>query len=787
MFKNDLKLLFRNILKNRLFASINIFGLSLGLSISTLIFLWIQDELSFDGFHDNHKDLYVAYIKANQQDGQVAAFYNSPAKLPEELKKQFPEIQYASGYAKFLRLSQKKANEESFRYGEKVLKMSGSRAGEDFFTMFSYPLIYGTPESALSEPRGIAISRDMAEIFFGNVKNAMGKSLLFENMYEVNVTAIFENVPSNSTDQFDYLLNWDNWVSENRFKQLWDHFGTNTYVQLSSGTNVELLEKKLQGFINKYMDAPNQLDVGLQKYDERHIYSTFRNGVPSDGNIEYIRLFGGISVFILIIACINYMNLATALSLKRSKEIGVKKVLGSTKSKLVSQFFSEAVIICLIALVVSILISFALLPTLNDLTQKELTLPLLNPIFWIGLCAVVFLCAILAGGYPAFYLSSFDSIKILKGAFKSGKTSMNLRRGLTLIISTIVILRQINYLQTKNLGYDKEHIIYVPIEGELVSKYSEFKSELLTRRGIKTVDRSSQIPHQMDFVTDFVTWQGKDEDEVTFFTPSSVGFDFVEVMNLKVKEGRDFSKSMGTDDSLAFLVNEKAVEAMKVSDPVGLSVQVFGKSGKIVGVLEDYHFNSLHKVINPLILDIKEGLPFGTVVIKTEKGKTRQALIGINNVYNSFNPNNPITITFADAEYDRLYKNEAIVGELITSFSFLAIIISCLGLLGLAEFSASQLRKQTGIRKVLGATSGQISFMFLKDFLLLVLVASVISFPIAYFGLNNWLGGFAYRTDMSWWIFAIAGFVTLFISLISISYQVLKVGNTDPAQYLRIE
>lgn len=790
---------FRNLLRNKSFSVINISGLALGLACTLLIYLWVTDERSVDNFHANSKSLYRIYTTRGFGN-KLTTGYNSPAALPAELKKVIPEIEYATGFVKYFRLSLQDDIYETFQVGDKIHKMKGGRAEEDFFKMFSYPLLHGSAETALNSPVSLCISRKMAEIYFGSAEQAMGKSVLFDGRKEVMVTAVFENVPVNSTDQFDYLMNWDAWVLENPFKQSWGHFGTSTYVQLRADADPIKVEEKIKGFMKKYMPGASpdyKVELGLQRFGDHYLYSTFENDKPATGRIEYVKLFSWIGVFILLIACINFMNLATARSVKRAKEVGVRKVVGSSRSYLIIQFMGEAIVLTFLSALFALAITAVTLPAFNLLTAKDIEMPFQDLSFCISVLGLILITGLVAGSYPALFLSSFQPVKILKGSLTFKSSAVYLRKSLVvfqfvlslvLLIATLVISRQTDFIQHTNLGYDRENLIYIPIEGDLITKYSAFRQEASVMPGIKGVDRCSQFPHTMAFRAAAVEWSGADPDaREILFNMASVGYDFVKVMDLQVVEGRAFSRDI-RGDSTNFLVNEEAVRQMGIKDPIGKEVTIWGRiKGKIVGVLKDYHTSSLHERIDPMILDVQEGLNFGTIMVRTEAGKTPEALQSLKEVCAKVNPNFPFLYTFMDQQYAKLYKSEAVVSKLSNVFALLAIVISCMGLLGLAMFSAEQRRKELSIRKILGATASNIVMKFSGDFLKLVVLALIISVPIAWFAMTSWLNTFAYRIDLTWWMFAAAGLMAMFISMLTISAQAIRSAFESPVKNLRSE
>jgi putative ABC transport system permease protein len=804
MLKNYCIIAWRNISRHLTQTAINVVGLTLGMTCCMFIFLWVKHEKSIDNFHERGENIFAVYqtITANgKTDGsystplKVITGQNYPSFLLEDVHLAVPQVKrqvyYATGY------ELPWGHPETFQYGEKKLKLEGSRAGQDFFEMFSYPLVAGNAASALSDMKGIAISRKMAEAFFGTAQNAMGKTIRYENSQDFKVSAVFENLPSESSMHFDFLFNWD---AQKKLLE-WASNDFQSYVELIPGANVKAVEAGINGFLQPRLEKNKavQLNIGLQKFGDKYLRNNFVNGKPESGRIEYVRIFSSVAIFILFIACINFMNMATAQSVKRAKEVGLRKVVGSSRGQLIGQFFAESIAFSFIATILSVLLVFLLLPSFNQFTGKKIDLQLTNPDLWFSLITLMLLTGLVAGSYPALYLSSLKPVRILKGVTKFSGGSILFRKGLivfqfmlsiVLLVATIVITRQTNYVQNTNLGYDRENLIYTRIEGELSSqnKYLLFKNQLSQMPGIGIVDRSSEAPHAMDFVvTDAVNWEGKDKNANVGFKPASVGFDFVKLMNLKITEGRDFSKNISTDSTDAFLVKEEAVKEMGMKNPVGKWVSAWQKKGHIIGVLKDYHTHSLREAIKPVILDVKEYEYFGVIIVRTIPGKTKEALASLAKVYKNINPNYPLAYQFVDEEYKNLYSNELIITKLSILFASLAILISCLGLLGLVIFSAEQRTKEIGIRKVLGASMGSIVGLFSKDFLKLICIAFLIAAPLAWYAMNHWLLDFAYKIELSWWIFALAAVISMLITLLTVSQQAIKVATANPVKSLRAE
>lgn len=804
MLKNFIKIGWRNVIRHKAHTAINVVGLALGMTCCLFIYLWVQDEQGIDNFHQNGKNLYSVYQTATG-NGQVGGSYGSPTlynsnnqpSFPlEDIKSVVPEVKNVALYTNGYQLPW--GHLETLQAGEKKIKLEGARAGEDFFKMFSYKLAAGNAQTILKDMKGIAISRTVAQSFFGSPEKAMGQSLRFENKLNFLVTGVFENLPKNSSLQFDFLVNWE------AQKKLLDFASgdVRSYIQLADNADPEKTAARITQYLNTR--SPNQPGVkfqtGLQHFGDQYLQNIFVNGKPTGGRIEYVRIFNEVAIFILIIACINFMNLATARSVKRAKEVGVRKVAGSSRANLILQFFGESLLFAFLAMGLSVILLYLLIPAFNNFTGKQFEFPVNHISFWLSLTGLTLFTGLVAGSYPAVYLSSLKPVSVLKGVLRFTNGSVLFRKGLTvfqftmsiiLLIATIVITRQTNYVQNAHLGYDRENLVYVRVEGNLIdkNKYLSFKERAMSMPGIAMVDRSSEAPHAMDFVVTWnaIKWQGQDKNSVISVKPASVGFDFVKLMKLQIIEGRDFSHDFPTDSTDAFIVNEAAVKQMGMKHPIGQWVSAWAKKGHIIGVVKDYHTQSLHDPILPVMIDIKEDQNFGVFLIRTKPGQTKQAIESLSSLYKEVNPNYPFAYQFVDEEYKKLYSSELIISKLSIVFAVVAIAISCLGLLGLVMFSAEQRVKELGVRKVLGASVNQLVALFAKDFLRLILIAFVIASPLAWYAMSKWMQSFAYKTPISWWIFVAAGSLSLIIAFIIMSYEAFKSALANPVKSLRSE
>ena len=804
MIKNYFKIAFRNLIKNKGISAINICGLALGILCCLFIFLWVQDEKGVDDFHDDGQNLYAVY-ETNTTNGKVAGSYSasflvSPGSSSisfalENIDKEIPEIKYQAYYATGYELPW--GHPETFQVGDKKIKLEGSRAGQDFFRIFSYKLIEGTPETALKDIGGVAISRRMAEMFFGSPAKAMGQTMRHESKANYKVTAVFENLPRQSSLKFDYLFNWEAQKTKLEFASNEIH----SYLRLAEASDAEKVEDK----INKYLATRLEKKKGIEKkaglipFSDQYLHGSFENGKPEGGRIEYVRIFTGVGLFILAIACINFMNLSTARSVKRAKEVGLRKVVGSSKTSLAFQFLGESLLFTFLAMLVSVGFLLLLLSSFNTLTGKEIQFPIAEPSFWLFLIALLFVTGLAAGSYPAIYLSSLKPVRILKGVVRFTRGGLWFRQGLTvfqfamsivLLIATIVISQQTRFVKNTHLGYDRDNLVYIRIEGKLAnrSNYLLFKERVSELAGVAMVDRSTEAPHDMGFsVADAIDWEGKEKNDAVYFSPASVGMDFVGLMNLQVVQGRGFSKDMATDSTDAFLINEEALRQMGLKDPIGKWISAWNKKGHIIGVLKDYHTQSMHEKIKPVVIDVKESEYFGVILIRTKPGKTMEALAGISDIYKEANPDFPFNCQFLDQEFNKLYHSEQVMSKLSNLLAPLAILISSLGLLGLALFSAEQRTKEIGIRKVLGASIAGVVSLLSKDFLKLVLIAICIATPVGWYLMNKWLQGFAYKIDMEWWVFAAAAVMVMAIAIFTVSFQSVKAALMNPVKSLQSE
>lgn len=789
MFSNHIKIAWRNIVTHKKHSFINIAGLSVGLACSLLIFLWVKYERSVDAFHANNERLYKLYEREYYKD-HTDGNYDMPGLLAKELKKQIPDIEDAI-------MMQDENQAAVLQSGEKIIKVDGTAAGAGLFTMFSYPLLQGNAATALNAPVNISLSRNTAEALFGKSQNAIGKTIRFNDREEFTVTAVFENLPLNVSRHFDYVINWDAWLQHNDWAKDWGNSGPVAFVLLRENADAALVDKKLTHFLNAYNKRQSdayRVELGLQKFSEIYLQNHFTAGKIDGGRIEYVRLFTLIAVFILLIACINFMNLATARSVKRAKEVGVRKAIGALRSSLIKQFCSEALVVSFLAVVIALVLTMLVLPVFNQVTGRQLRIPYVEANFWLYIGAITLVTGLVSGSYPALYLSSFNPVKVLKGTTRLSRGAVNFRKGLVvlqfvvslvLIVGTIVVSRQVHFIQNRNIGYDKENLVYIPLTGTLRSKLTTFSHEIAQIPGVQSTSAISDNPSHLNQQTNGVDWEGRNPNILFSVEHPTISYDFVRTMKLTLLAGRDFSKDFSAAEN-GFLLNETAVKKIGYTDAIGKSITVNGRKAKITGIVKDFHFRSIHEPIQPMIMELN-GNDVNYVILRIEAGKTKTALAGIEKLSKRLNPAFPFVYSFSSEEYLQMYQNEQMIGKLSNAFAGLAIFISCLGLLGLIMFTAEQRNKEIGIRKVLGASVQTIFRLLSADLLLLVLLSIVVATPLAWWMMQIWLSNYAYKIDISWWMFAAAAAAVIFIALFTISVHVIKSATANPVKSLKTE
>ena len=790
MFRNYLKIAIRSLLKQKLYSGINIFGLALGMACALLIGLWVKDELSYDRFLPNAESIHFVRVNYNFHGGEIQTAFATPDPLQEAIEKDVPQVAAVT-----------KLNwgwETLVRAGEKVAKEKGHYATADFFGVFDLPALYGDPKIALANPNQIVISRKVAEKYFPNGL-ALGKTLQLDNDKYYTVGAVIENLPTTSTLRLDWLVNWK--AQEQPWQKTWGNNSYLTYVRLKPGATVAQTEAVMKGIYPRYAKFDNNEVPILQAITDLHLYGDFKNGKVVGGRIDYVRIFSIVALFILIIACINFMNLATARSAMRAKEVGIRKVVGALRSSLVGQFLSESILTSVLAVGLALFLVWSVVPTFNAVFDKQLTLDLSSPTLWLIIAVLVLITGLLSGSYPALFLSSLQPIKILKGRLQvgSGRSATSpafFRRTLVvfqfslsifLIVGMLAVGRQMAYLHTKHLGLDRENVVYMTLEGNLTNyeKTELMRQALLQTPSIAGATVTAHLPLNIQSTTTDLHWPGQDPKQLVSIAAMSVGNDFIKTTGIRLIAGRDFRTNSYADTS-AYIINEAAAKLMGMDKPVGKQITFWFGKGPVIGLMKDFHLNSLHQPIGPLVLTyMPPNVQY--LMVKPRNGQTPQAIADLERLTKQFNPNYPFTYHFLDEAYEKLYNAEQQVNTLVNYFGMLAILISCLGLFALAAFTAEQRTKEIGVRKVLGASVASIVTLLSKDFLRLVLIALVLASPLAWWAVDTWLGTFAYREELTGWMFAGAGLLAVGIALLTVSYQSIKAALMNPVTSLRSE
>ena len=785
MIHNYLKTTFRNLWKNKGFTFLNIFGLGIGIACASLIFLWVEDEINFNNYFSNKENLYK--IKDSQTyDGTTFTFDATPGPLAAGIKTEIPGIKNTA------RSSWEQ--QSLFSLGDKNIYERGMYVDSSFLKMFQLEFVQGNAGTAFQQLHSLVITEKMAHKFFGN-DNAIGKSLRVDNNASSVVTGVIKDLPESVSFQFEWLAPFKIFENQNNWLQSWRNNGVLTYVELQPGADTKAINRKLYNYVqSKARDA--EAKMSIYPMSRWRLYDSWKDGKEVPGRIRYVHLFSLIAWIILLIACINFMNLSTARSEKRAREVGVRKVLGAGKSKLVGQFIGESVIMALISAVVAVCIIFAVLPAFNSLVEKQLSIRLFQPLHISALLAIALACGLVAGSYPAFYLSSFNPVAVLKGIrIKMNGSAGFIRKGLVvvqfsisiiLIISTIIIYKQINHAKNRSLGYDKENLIYLPLQGKLKEHFNAVKNDLVQTGVVKDAALSQSTVLQLGSNTGDFQWQGKDPDKQVLITVESVSPEYTATMGMRIEKGRNFYDDLKSDSG-NIIINQTLAKIIGDKNIIGSLITNGDNKFTVVGVIGDFVYNNLYSPSSPLILfPDTSGTNFLTIRLK-KTSNVAGALAKVENVIKANNPGFPFDYKFVDDQFDQFFKTEMLIGKLASVFAFLAIFISCLGLFGLAAYTAERRTKEIGIRKVLGASAKGLAGLLSKEFLILVMISCLIAFPIAWWMMHNWLEGYEYRIPISWPIFLVAGLLAMLIALFTVSVQAIKAALANPIQSLRSE
>jgi putative ABC transport system permease protein len=790
MLNNYFKIAWRNLLKNKVYSFINILGLALGMAVAMLIGLWIWDEVSFDTYHENYKT--VAQVKITQVfDGHNTTHDAVALPLAPELRTKYPND--------IKRLALTSWNETySIKAGEKSLSSVGVWTQPDLPVMLTLKMLKGS-RNALRDPSSALISQSLAVAIFGDA-DPMNKTIRLNNKADVKIAGVYEDLPQNTTfnevklfSAWDKYVEVESWLRESA--RQWDNHSFRLYAQVNDGADLTKINTKIREIATPYKVAGND-KVLLHPMAQWHLYSTFTDGKITGGRIKFVWLFGIIGVFVLLLACINFMNLSTARSEKRAKEVGIRKSIGSLRYQIIGQFLSESLVMALLAFVLSVIVVLLFLPFFNHLSNKQIKLPWLNPVFWVAALAFTGVTGLISGSYPALYLSSFNPVKVLKGTFKAGRFSALPRKvlvviqftvSITLIIGTIIVYKQIQYAKNRPVGYTREGLISVEINTpELAGHYDALRADLLKTGAVENMAESSTTSTSISSNQIGFDWKGKEPNSLPVFGTIAVTHDYGKTLGWSIKEGRDFSRNFATDSS-GIILNEAAARFIGFKDPVGQIINYNGKPLTVTGVAHNMVMESPYLPAQPTVFMLNYGWANHILIKINPSMPVRDAIAKIEPVFKKLSPDNAFTYKFTDSEYATKFNAEERIGNLATFFAVLAILISSLGLFGLASFVAEQRTKEIGLRKVLGASVYNLWSMLSKDFVSLVLIACLIAGPVAWSFLNQWLQAYEYRTGISWWIFAVSATGALTITLLTVSFQAIKAALTNPVKSLRTE
>lgn len=787
MIKNYFLIAIRNIKKHKAYSTINIVGLAIGMACSILILLWVQDELRFDKWHSKSERMgrVLVRVMTNGEPYEVAV---NPAALGPNLQKDFPEMESVCRF--------KNWGEWLFLYkdGEFIQANSGA-IDSTAFDIFDFKFLLGSKEKALTDPHSLVLTEDLSHRIFGD-ENPIGKVLEVKDRGVFKVVAVIADVEHSHFD-FDFLFPFQviKEDGENIDEMGQGSYNFAIYFLLKNKNLFSSVDEKLKNSLNKFSDE-NTTELFSQKFKDIYLHSNFAYDFIFKGDITNVITFSTIAFLVLIIACINFMNLTTARSSNRAKEIGLRKVVGAKRSSVISQFLSESILMSFVSFIIALAIVGVLLPKFNELSGKELTpAMLIEPSIVLMLILIALITGILAGSYPAFFLSAFNPIKVLKGKLSNGAKSSLFRKVLVviqftlsvaLIVSTIMISKQMRFVKNKDLGYNKNHLVHIAMNGGIRKNFESLKQQLLQNPNIKGVTTSRVLPVYACPSTSINEWEGKDDDREMTIHFFPVGYDFFETMEISMVDGRTFSKDFSADTVNSFIINQEAAKQMGMENPVGKTMSLHGTSGYIIGVMKDFNFNNIRNKIAPLVLFMNHNQA-RICFVRISENNTQETLSYIEDVWKRFEPDYDFNFRFMDESLARLYRSEQRSNTLINYFSIFSIFISCLGIFGLASFMAEQKTKEIGVRKVLGADIPHVVRIFSVEFTKLVLIGNVLAYPIAVYAMNKWLSNFAYHTNLTWWIFVLAAVISFTLVLITIAYQSYKAAVKNPVLSLRYE
>jgi ABC-type antimicrobial peptide transport system permease subunit len=785
MFRNYFHIAWRNIKRSRFFSALNIAGLAFGMTVCLFILCWVADEYGVDKYHTKGEQIYRLHVNADW--GGVRTLTGTPVVLGEEIKNTFPEItanaQLWPYPAKVL-----------FKTGEKTgIERSGAYVSPNFLETFDFPLTAGDKHTALSQPNAIVLTTATAKRYFGS-SDPIGKIIHLDNGRSLQVTGVAADVPASSSIQFSYLLPMSIAVEENSWLLKPGSYSVNNYMVVKPGTDIGALTRKIQQNYRR-INPGTKNEIWLQPFEDTYLYGRYDNGKVSGGRIEYVRLFFITALVILAIACINFMNLSTARASGRAKEVGVRKSMGATRLSLILQFTGEAILMCALAALLAGAVAWLLLPVFNNFTGKHIafTLPAAGK-YLLLLLGVTLVTGLLAGSYPAFVLSRFLPVKVLKGNTGSGGGAFVFRKGLVVvqfvlsfifIAGSVVIYGQMKYIYHRNLGIDRENIMYVELDDNFPGRQDAIEQLLAQLPAVKAFTYSNFLPLTIGGTSADLSWEGKPEKLAVNTAPLVAGYDYAATMGITMKEGRDFSRSFPTDSG-AYIINETAARVMGMQHPLGKEIGFWNGKGKIIGVMKDFHFTSMHENISPLVIMLAPRQN-NYMMLRLEKGDVGAAVAAVEKVFRKWHSGYPFEYHFLDETFDNMYRSETMLKELAGMFAGIAVLISCMGLFGLSVFTAEERKKEISIRKILGASVLNVTTLLSRDFLQLVVAGILLATPVSWYLMHSWLSGFAYHVPLSPWIFIAAALLAIVIAAATVSFQSVKAALANPVQALKSE
>jgi putative ABC transport system permease protein len=792
MFRHNILITWRNFLRYKSSFFINLAGLSTGLACALLIYLWVNDEMHIDKFHEKDSQLYQV-LQRGDFGGVIETIEYTPGLLARTLAEEMPEVEYATAVIPPYWFSRKGI----VSVGDNRIKVSPQYVSKDYFDVFTCPVIEGSKNQFLSDNYAILLSESLAKRLFHTTANIIGKTVQWENGDRFGgdyfVAGVFEDVPSSSSIQFDILFNYELFFEKRPGLENWGNSDPCTYVILKKDADVGAFNAKIADLRKQKTGNPQESTLIAEHYSSKYLYGHYKleYGGYGGGKIKYVKLFSTIAIFILVIACINFMNLSTARASRRLKEVGIKKAIGAGRKALIYQYLGEALVVAFLSLLISIALIYMLLPAFNQITAKQLTLHI-SMDFVLTLMGIVVFTGLVSGSYPALYLSGFNPAVVLKGKLITSLGEMWARKGLVifqfamsviLIVSVLVVYKQIEFIRSKNLGYTRDNIISFEMEKQREGRLQVFLSEV---KKIPGVVIASNFNHNLigdhGGLSD-IEWEGKDPALTIHYANIEVGYDLIETLGIEMAAGRTFSKDIPPERQIIF--NQDAIEKMGISDPVGKVIKLWGKEKQIMGVAKNFHFESLYEEIKPCFFQVTPGVR--NIMVKIHAGSEQTTLSQLEKLYHQFSPGLPFDYKFLDTDYQALYAAEQRVGILSRYFAIIAILISCLGLFGLAAFSAERRIKEIGIRKILGATDVRIVRLLSSDFTKMILAAIAVALPVSYFIGLTWLENFAYRIDLEWWYFITAGLAALLIGWLTVGVQTIRAARINPTECLRSE